>query len=112
MTQHPGDDRRSAHFRAPEIIAAEQRILTYADALLTWMRQQSYPPEWERKLEGFMTHKLDRNPGLQPMLEGTTTYWILEKLDPDANRLFMDLMRSAWELRRWKAHWGEEADRT
>lgn len=111
----PGDDRRSARGRAPELIAAEMRILTFADALVTWMRETPWPPAHGEKLDGFMTHKMNRNPGLDPITEenwynGTTSYMTLEKLDPDANRLFMDLLRAAWERRCWQVHWGERKD--
>ena len=99
----------SAWNRAPEIIAAERRILTYADALLTWMRREDFSVDakFTESLDAFFTHTSQRNPGLSPINEGTTSKWILEKLDPDANRFFLDLLRSAWELRCWRQRSGE-----
>ncbi len=105
----PGDNARSAWNRGPEIIAAEQRILTYADALLTWMRRENLGPEFESKAAAFFTHQTTRNPGLTQIEypAGTTKQWVLEKLDPDSNRFFIELLRAAWELRCWRAHYHE-----
>lgn len=105
----PGDDRRSAWNRAPEIVAAEQRILTYADALLTWLRKEDFSADqkFTESLDAFFTHVSQRNPGLMEISDGVTSKWILEKLDPDANRFFLDLLRSAWELRCWRQRHGE-----
>ena len=108
----PGDDRRSAWYRPLEITAAEQRILTFADALVTWMKETSWPPDHADRIDGFMTHTTERNPGLTQFINedpyrGVTKHWTLERLDPDANRLFMDLLRAAWERRCWQVRYGE-----
>jgi hypothetical protein len=106
-SQHPGDDGRSAWNRGPEIIAAEQRILTYADALLSWCRASTFDTQYMVKLADFFTHTRKYNPGGEPVPMGETTAWMLERLDPDANRFLVELMRAAWELRCWKERYGE-----
>ena len=110
QTEFPDDDRRAARMMVPEIVAAEQRILTSADALMTWMTQINWGPE-EPALERFFMHTSSTNPGARRMdflthEGGVTKAWILERIDPDANRFFMELLRSAWELRCWKARYG------
>jgi hypothetical protein len=104
----PGDDTRSAWNRGPEIIAAEQRILTYADALLTWMRSIDLGPV-EDKYAAFFTHESYFNPAVEQIEHpvGTTKQWLLDKLDPDTNRFFLELLRAAWERRCWRTHYGE-----
>lgn len=102
----PGDDRRSAYSRGPEIIAAEQRVLVLADGLLTWMRHVDVGDHaWTDRLAAFFTHQSRRNPGGEVI--GTTEQLVLEKMDPDANRLLVELLRAAWELRCWQTHYGE-----
>lgn len=115
----PGDDRRSAWNRQPEIVAAEQRILMYADGLLQFMRRAvaegGFTPEYVGKIEMFFTHMSQVNPFSKPdapatdaeKYEGRTEVWLLEKLDPDNNRMLGELLRAAWELRNWKARYGE-----
>ena len=107
MPQFPGDDGQSAWRRAPEIIAAEQRILTMADALLTWMHNCEFTEEDAHRVDSFFTHESDRNPGLKEFYSGTTKQWFLEKFDPDANRLLFDLLRATWERRCWQTYWKE-----
>lgn len=111
-TPHAGDDRASAWLRPPEIIAAEQRILTLADALLVWLREVDITPEYREKMALFFTHESKRNPGLAQD-DGiaddlsVTKMWLLEKMDPDANRFLVELLRAAWDLRCWRCHHGE-----
>lgn len=107
------DNRRSAWNRGPEIIAHEQQILTLADALLTWMRQRADLGTLlhDEKYSIFFTHELPKsnfNPFGQPVgAEGVSKQWLLEKMDPDANRFFAELLRAAWHRRHWREHYGE-----
>ena len=106
----PDDDRRSARLKPLEIITAEQRILTRADALLTWMVELEWGDDTST-LDAYYRHTTQSNPGSRPLVmhtsEGTVTKtWILDQMDRDANMLFMELLRSAWELRCWRAHYG------
>ena len=97
----------------PEVIAAEQRILTLADALVTWMRAEEWTPETvQERMVDFFTHKSNYNPaaGSDDPGIGTTKVWILDRMDRDANRLFMELLRATWELRCWKAAYGERTE--
>lgn len=104
----PGDDRRSACYRGPEIIAAESRIITYAEALLEWMQRVDLEPGTQRKISDFMTHTTQRNPATKELeWPGQTTAWLLERTDPDANRFLMELIRAAWERRQWQERYGE-----
>jgi len=103
--RHPGDDAQSAWNRGPEILAAEQHILTYADALLTWMRTADLGTLMQDpKIVRFFTHE-GGNPFTEPV--SVTRQMVLELLDPDANRFFAELLRAAWERRCWRAHYGE-----
>lgn len=111
LRDFPGDDRRAARGRALEIVAAEQRILTHADGLIEWMKETDWPPDFAHKVDRFFTHELQRNPGGESFEDqgplGVTKVFTLEKLDPDANRIFLELLRAAWELRCWKRYYGE-----
>lgn len=106
----PSDERRSAWHRPPEIIAAEQRILTYADGLLTFMRSEKTDVLSEAQGSiAFFTHSMGTglapNPFGKPY--GVTKKYLLERMDPDNNRLLAELLRAAWDLRCWRAHHGE-----
>jgi len=101
----PGDNSRTPL----EIIAAEQRIITFADALITWMYSEEMSDiALDPKIAAFMTHETQYNPG-GLAYGGTTKHMILERTDPDANRLFIDLLRAAWERRCWQAKYGMRA---
>lgn len=103
----PGD--RAPEMSRPEVVAAEQRILTFADGLVTWMRVTPWEPEKAaRGLHDFLTHTSEVNPAGGPGERGKIH--ILDRLDPDANRLFMDLLRAGWERRCWKAYYGEKSE--
>jgi hypothetical protein len=109
---HPGDDRRSAYNRGPEIIAAEERILLYADGLLSFMRSAPMDKVMQDpKVIKFLTHEWGaangRNPFGQPLNMGESKQWLMELMDPDNNRLFAELLRAAWDLRCWRQHYGE-----
>jgi hypothetical protein len=102
----------------PEIVAAEQRILTCADALLIWMKEmQPWEPRVAGQIDAFMAHQA-RNP-LHRRVEdvcddaayaGKITSFVLDKMDPDANRMMFELLRAAWERRCWQALYGERQD--
>jgi hypothetical protein len=98
----------------PEIDATEGRILSLADALLTWMRKVPWTPEAAAHVDGFMAHitgsPLARNAHDQTdehIYNGDTSHYILDKLDPDANRLMWMLLRAVWERRCWQHAYGE-----
>jgi hypothetical protein len=95
----------------PEVVAAEQRILTYADALLTWMRRETWSPDRAAlALTDYFIHASDHNPGIGAGHDAEvyeTHVMVLDKMDDDANRFMMDLLRAAWERRCWRAHYGE-----
>lgn len=99
----PGDDRRSAWFRPPDVVAAETNILTLSDALLTWMQQEPINIADVPRVLAFFTSE-GANPFGAPLADpgGTTKRWFLERMDPDANRLFAELLRTAWHLRKLK----------
>jgi hypothetical protein len=108
--RHPGDDAQSAWNRGPEIIAAEQRILLYADGLLSFLRSPAMDEVMnDQKATLFLTHEYGTANGVNPFGQptGETKQWLLERLDPDNNRLFAELLRAAWDLRCWKTHYGE-----
>ena len=104
-----GDNARAA-WAQPEVVAAERRILTLADALVTWMRTEEWQPdEIAHQMADFFTHTTNINPGCGPddPAAGVTKVWILDKMDRDANRLFVELLRATWDRRCWRAHYGE-----
>jgi hypothetical protein len=100
----PGDNGRTPL----EVLAAEQRILSYADALVTWMQKEENA-SWSHSpaIDGFITHQ--RGNPLTGDTEGKTIHMVLDKLDPDTNRFFLELLRAAWERRCWQAHHGLRA---
>lgn len=115
MTYYPGDRFRrespgdnKPEWTRPEIVAAEQRVLMFADALVSWMKHQDWG-DTSAAIDGFFTHVLDKNPGCGADDEESvdTEVWVLDKLDRDANQLFFDLLRAAWERRCWQTHYGE-----
>jgi len=100
----------------PEIVAAEQRILTCADALLFWMKQMHpWEPRLASHIDAFMAHMapnpLYRRPEdrLDDRAYEDFSRFVLDKLDPDANRMMFELLRAAWERRCWQAHYGERS---
>ena len=98
----PGDSGPPWHM--PEIVACESRILTLADGLFTWMREVKIDdPEYRARLDAFMTA---HGNGLQGYMLDPPKQHVLDTLDPDANRLFFELMRAAWERRAWQMHYG------
>ena len=107
INRPPGDDRRSAWYRPLEITAQEQRILTLADALLTWMTVVDWGPTTPA-ISDFMMHTNHWNPARKQLdLGANHKVWMLEKTDPDANRLFLELLQAAWHLRAWRVRYGE-----
>ena len=108
MSDYKFADRRPE--TRPEVIAAEQRILTYADALVTWMRSEVLrPPAVANATVDFFSHQSTLNPACGPddPACGITKVWILDKMDRDANQLFMELLRATWDRRCWRASYGE-----
>jgi hypothetical protein len=110
----PGDNAPS-NFR-PEIIAAEQRILTCADALLVWMKEmQPWEPRLASEIDVFMAHMapnpLKRRPedATDDRAHANVTRYVIDKMDPDANRMMFELLRAAWERRCWQAAYGERS---
>jgi hypothetical protein len=111
----PGDNAPESS--RPEVVAAEQRMLTYADALLTWMRKEDFgitdigPSPLAYAMDRFFTHVHGaKNPGWGPSAEtpmADDQVWMLDKMDYDANRLLLELLRAAWERRCWRARYGE-----
>jgi hypothetical protein len=98
----------------PEIVAAEQRILTMADGMLDWMRKaREYDSTEGDALVKFMVHE-GRNPlrGQPHDLDKPVEFsiYFLDRMDRDANRLFIDLMRACFERRCWQKHYGERKD--
>lgn len=99
----------------PEVIATEQRILITADALLTWMKRTPITDETRvlhDKINGFFVHEAGN-----PFAEDTNdldnvkvTKLILDLMDRDTNRLFMDLLRACWERRCWQNFHGMRYD--
>jgi hypothetical protein len=57
----------------------------------------------------FLTHEWGQANGVNPFGRemGDPKEWLLEKFDPDNNRLIAELLRAAWDLRCWKASYGE-----
>jgi hypothetical protein len=57
----------------------------------------------------FFTHRNGQgfapNPFDKPI--GTTQKYLLERMDPDNNRLLAELLRAAWDLRCWREHYHE-----
>ena len=104
----PGDNRRTPL----EVLAAEQRIVTFADALLTWMREMQPELGQSPEMAGFFTHErgnpLAAQPGdgYDPVSKEPVKHMVLDKMDRDANRLMLDLLRAAWERRTWQAYHG------
>jgi hypothetical protein len=95
-----------------EVLASEQRIITMADALLSWMRSEEMHDILNlESVDRFFTHTSNVNPGAGPDSPnlGKTKVWILDKLDPDANRFFFDLLRATWERRCWQQRYGLRA---
>ena len=115
MDIYTGADRRPE--MRPEVVAAEQRILTFADGLLTWMRKIEWGLEdgeaspLMNSIDNFFTHRPGNvNPGWGPSSElpiKPTQIWIMDKMDHDANRLLLELLRATWERRNWRARYGE-----
>ena len=108
----PGDNM--PEYARTDVVAAEQRILTYADALLTWMRKVDWESPENRPaaeaMDRFFTHTSAWNPAWGPSSETVqkpTQCWIMDKLDHSANQIFMDLLRACWERRNWRARYGE-----
>lgn len=105
----PGDNGQPIW--RPEVHAAESHVLTLADALVTWMRKTEWKPGEAAKIVDFFAHTgvnpsalLGRDSGYEiapPIM------YTLDRLDPDANRLFMELLRAAWDRRMWRKHYGE-----
>jgi len=98
----------------PEIVAAEQRILTAADCLLTWMTElKPWDPKVAAKIDGFFAH-MSNNPlarrasdPLDDRAYENVSHYVLDKMDPDANRMMYELLRAAWERRCWQQTYGE-----
>lgn len=111
----PGDNGPAG--LRPEITAAEQRILTAADALLVWMKEmRPWDPKTAGQVEAFMAH-LAPNPLTRRVEDATddrahesVSHYVLDKMDPDANRMMFELLRAAWERRCWQTHYGERRD--
>ncbi len=99
----------------PEIIAAEQRILTCADTLLTWMIElKPWDPKVAQQIDGFFAHitgnPLAHKPQSDPLGDKNyenVSHYVLDKMDPDANRFMYELLRAAWERRCWQQNYGE-----
>jgi hypothetical protein len=108
VTELRGDTGRDAWSRPPEIIATEQQILTLADALVTWMRVTDVGEDTSRMADYF-TSKAYKCPASEPLSNpgSEVKSWFLERMDPDANRLFCELLRAAWERRLWQVHYHE-----
>lgn len=89
---------------ALEVLAFESRILTLADALVIWMRRLPFTSESARLCNNFIADpKYTTNPAGKPLswTDGPDML-LLDKLDPDANKLLLELLRTAWHLRSWK----------
>lgn len=113
----PGDNRHP--MSRPEIVAAEQHILDLADAFVAWLKRAPLNPELRTRVDGFMAHEMPnplRRPSWDTLDEKVrsesvmSTMYILDKLDPDANRFFFELIRAAWNRRCWQVHYGERAN--
>lgn len=88
--------------RYPELVAAEQSVITHADGLLTWMTHEVIPEEEfrtrvDREKEKFVTY--DRH-------LDTVESWKLDLADPDAQRILAELLRACWKRRVWLVRLG------
>lgn len=98
-------ERYEAHNQPLEIIAAEQHILTLADGLVDWMMHEPITDAKEQSeyYEFFTAHGPAPN-GLATDIKGQRRF-ILERMDVDTNRIFLELLRAAYQRRKWKQYY-------
>lgn len=106
--QSPGDNRHP--MSRPEIVASEERVLQWADALLRWIRHTEWPEGLADRIDLFMAHE-GPNPYRSLPADADTPVqverYVLTKTDLETNQFLMELLRAAWERRCWQTHYGE-----